>query len=45
MRDINTDPEMFYAAVQNMLQLASEVCVSGVMIIYLVVKDPLITFL
>ncbi len=44
MRDINTDPEMFYAAVQNMLQLASEVCVSGVMIIYLVVKDPLITF-
>ena len=24
MRDINTDPEMFYAAVLNMLQLASE---------------------
>ncbi len=44
MRDINTDPEMFYAAVQNMLQLASEVCVSGVMIVFLVVKDPLITF-
>lgn len=44
MRDINTDPEMFYAAVQNMLQLASEVCVSGVMIVFLVIKDPLITF-
>ena len=44
MRDINTDPEMFYAAVLNMLQLASEVCVSGIMLIFLVVKDPLITF-
>ena len=44
MRDINTDPEMFYAAVQNMLQLASEVCVSGVIVVFLVVKDPLITF-
>lgn len=44
MRDINTDPEMFYAAVQNLLQLASEVCVSGVMIVFLVVTDPLITF-
>ena len=27
-----------------MLQLASEVCVSGVMVVFLVVKDPLITF-
>jgi ABC-type multidrug transport system fused ATPase/permease subunit len=44
MRDINTDPEMFYAAVQNMLQLVSELCVSGVLIIYLVVTDPLLTF-
>lgn len=44
MRDINTDPEMFYAAVLNMLQLASELCVSGVMIIFLILKDPLITF-
>ncbi len=43
MRDINTDPEMFYAAVLNMLQLASEVCVSGIMVIYLVITDPLIT--
>lgn len=43
MRDINTDPEMFYAAVLNMLQLASEVCVSGIMVIFLVVTDPLIT--
>ena len=43
MRDINTDPEMFYAAVLNMLQLASEVCVSGIMVLFLVVTDPLIT--
>lgn len=44
MRDINTDPEMFYAAVLNMLQLSSEICVSAIMIIFLIVTDPLITF-
>lgn len=44
IRDIQTDPEMFYATVQNMLQLASEICVSTVLIIFLVIKDPLITF-
>lgn len=44
MRDINNDPEMFYAAVLNMLQLASEVCVSGILVIYLIITDPLITF-
>lgn len=43
MRDINTDPEMFYAAVLNMLQLSSELCVSGVLVIFLIVKDPLMT--
>lgn len=43
MRDINNDPEMFYAAVLNMLQLASEVCVSGVLIVLLIVTDPVIT--
>lgn len=43
MRDINTDPEMFYAAVLNMLQLASEVCVSAVIVLYLMVKDPVLT--
>ncbi len=43
MRDINSDPEMFYAAVLNMLQLASEVCVCAIMIIYLVITDPIIT--
>ncbi len=43
MRDINNDPEMFYAAVQNMLQLASEVCVSGIIVCFLFVKDPVLT--
>lgn len=43
MRDINTDPEMFYAAVLNMLQLASEVCVSGILVVFLFIKDPLLT--
>lgn len=43
MRDINTDPEMFYAAVLNMLQLTSEICVSGIMVVFLVLKDPMIT--
>lgn len=43
MRDINTDPEMFYAAVLNILQLASELCVCTVMIIFLFVTDPIIT--
>lgn len=43
MRDINTDPEMFYAAVLNMLQLASEVCVCGILVIYLMIKDPILT--
>lgn len=43
MRDINTDPEMFYAAVLNMLQLASELCVCGILVIYLLIKDPVLT--
>lgn len=43
MRDINNDPEMFYAAVLNMLQLVSELCVSMILIIFLVVTDPVIT--
>lgn len=43
LRDINTDPEMFYAAVLNMLQLTSEFFVSAALIVFLVVTDPLIT--
>ena len=43
MRDINTDPEMFYAAVLNMLQLMSELCVSLILVGYLLVKDALLT--
>lgn len=43
MRDINTDPEMFYAAVLNMLQLASEVCVSVILVVFLLIKDPILT--
>lgn len=43
MRDINTDPEMFYAAVLNMLQLSSELCVSGILVIFLLIKDPVLT--
>lgn len=43
MRDINNDPEMFYAAVLNMLQLASELCVSSILIIFLIITDPVIT--
>lgn len=43
MRDINNDPEMFYAAVLNMLQLASELCVSLILVIYLIITDPIIT--
>lgn len=43
MRDINTDPEMFYAAVLNMLQLASELCVCAIIVIYLMIKDPVLT--
>ena len=43
IRNINTDPEMFYTAVLNALQLASELCVSLVLMVTLVVTDPLIT--
>lgn len=43
MRDINTDPEMFYAAVLNMLQLMSELCVSLILVGYLLVKDAPLT--
>lgn len=43
MRDINTDPEMFYAAVLNMLQLTSEVCVCAILVLYLMIKDPILT--
>ncbi len=43
MRDINNDPEMFYAAVLNILQLASELCVSVILVIYMIITDPVIT--
>ncbi len=43
IRNINTDPEMFYTAVQNSLQLLSELCVSVIIIIFLLVQDVAIT--
>lgn len=43
IRNINTDPEMFYTAVQNSLQLLSELCVSVIIIIFLLVQDVTIT--
>ena len=43
IRNINTDPEMFYTAVLNALQLASELCVSLVLIVTLFVTDVTIT--
>lgn len=43
IRNINTDPEMFYTAVQNTLQLAAELCVSLVLVIYLMITDVTIT--
>lgn len=44
IRNINTDPEMFYTAVLNALQLASELCVSVIIIIFLMITDVTITF-
>lgn len=43
IRNINTDPEMFYTAVLNALQLASELCVSAILIVFLMVTDVTIT--
>lgn len=43
IRNINTDPEMFYTAVQNTLQLTTELVVSTLIIAYLLVKDIAIT--
>lgn len=43
IRNINTDPEMFYTAVLNTLQLVSELGVSVVIIIFLMVTDVTIT--
>lgn len=43
IRNINTDPEMFYTAVQNTLQLITELVVSTLIIAYLLVKDIAIT--
>ena len=43
MRNINTDPEMFYTAVLNALQMASELCVSAIIVIFLMVTDVTIT--
>ncbi len=43
IRNINTDPEMFYTAVLNALQLASELCVSLVLTVTLLVTDVTIT--
>lgn len=43
IRNINTDPEMFYTAVQNTLQLITELVVSTLIIVYLLVKDVAIT--
>lgn len=43
MRNINGDTDMFYETVLNMLQLVSELCICGVLVVYLFVKDPGIT--
>ena len=43
IRNINTDPEMFYTAVQNALQLLSELCVSVIIVIFLLFTDVTIT--
>ena len=43
IRNIYTDPEMFYTAVLNTLQLVSELGVSVVIIIFLMVTDVTIT--
>lgn len=43
IRNINTDPEMFYTAVLNALQLASEMGVSIVIVVYLMITDVTIT--
>ena len=39
IRNINTDPEMFYTAVQNALQLLSELCVSAIIVVFLLMTD------
>lgn len=43
IRNINTDPEMFYTTVQNSLQLLSELCVSVIIVIFLLIQDVAIT--
>lgn len=43
MRNINGDTDMFYETVLNMLQLVSELCICGVLVVYLLIKDPGIT--
>lgn len=43
IRNINTDPEMFYTAVQNALQLLSEICVSVIIVVFLLFTDVTIT--
>lgn len=43
IRNINTDPEMFYTAVQNFLQLLSELCVTAIIVIFLLFTDVTIT--
>lgn len=43
IRNINTDPEMFYTAVQNSLQLLTELVVSVIIVLYLLFTDVAIT--
>lgn len=43
MRNINGDTDMFYETVLNMLQLVSELCICTVLVVYLLLKDPVIT--
>lgn len=43
IRNINTDPEMFYTAVQNSLQLLTELVVSVIIVVYLLFTDVAIT--
>lgn len=43
IRNITSDTQMFYETVLNMIQVASECCVSIVLVVYLLIKDPGIT--
>lgn len=43
IRNITSDTQMFYETVLNMIQVATECCVSLVLVVYLLIKDVVIT--